>query len=163
MASCERPSNLTPDAHWDMVAVTVCVAGGLTGAVVVAIETFSSLLLETLEWQKCHEIGVVHDVGLGGAPDQFTFGGVGRDDMAHRVRNTALYRQRHAGKRVPQHLATPARLSLAIYLLVFEQLANVCKNRTRDDGIEVDRQCVAHKFGHALGGFAGDVHNAALV
>jgi len=54
--------------------------------------SFHFHILRILEWQKCHEVGVMHDVGLGGAFYQITFGGMGGDNVADLVWDATFQR-----------------------------------------------------------------------
>ncbi len=100
----------------------------------------SAYLAQVLERQKRHEVGVMHDVGFGGALHQVAFGGVRCDDVADRVGHAALHGQRHAGKRMAQQFAALALAGLAVHVLVLQQLADVGQNRAGNDRVHVDGQ-----------------------
>src|SRR5712692_3152935 len=65
---------------------------------------------------------------------------------------------------MPQRLAAFALTAFAVGTeFIFEQLADVCKDGSGDDYVDVDRQRPSHEAGHGLGAVAGNVHHAALV
>ena len=117
-----------------------------------------------LERQERHEVGVVHDVGFGGALHQVALSRVGRDDVADGVGHAAFQRQRDSGKRMAQRLSALALPALAVRAqFVFQQLAHIRQNGARDHRVHVDGQGASHELLHGLGALARDVHHAALV
>jgi hypothetical protein len=54
----------------------------------------------------------MHDVGRRRTPDNVTFVGVRRDDVANHFRKSAIHRQRNARTRMPQQFASLARFAL---------------------------------------------------
>jgi len=106
----------------------------------------------------------MHDEGFRGSLDQVAFGGVGRNDVAHRIRNSAFERQRNTRERVSQSFSAFTLTAPAVRAqFVFQQLANVGQNCSSDYGIKIYRQSMAHERLHRHRTIARDVHNAALV
>ena len=90
-------------------------------------------VLRILERQKRHEVGMVDDVGLGGALHQVALSRVGGDDVAHRVGHAALERQRDSGKWMAQRLSSLALPALAVRPhFIFQKFAHIGQNGSRD-------------------------------
>src|SRR4029077_13816313 len=86
-------------------------------------------VLRILERQVRHEVGVMDDVGLGGAFHLVPFRCMGRDNVAHLVRNAALEGQRYSREGMPEGLAALALACLTIRSnFVLQKLAHVGKD-----------------------------------
>src|SRR5215472_9436108 len=117
-----------------------------------------------LEWQIGHEVGVVDDVGLGGALDEVAFGGVGGDDVADVVADAAFECQSNSGEGMAEGFSALTLAALAVGAeFVFEQFSDVGEDSTGDDGIYINGQSAAHEFVHGFGALARDMDDAALV
>ena len=87
-------------------------------------------VLQILEWQEAHEIGVVDYVRLCRPYHMISFTGMRCDDMTDSLRYTALHRETDTRKRMPDILAERARNGFAIDFVVFEQFSNIGEDRT---------------------------------
>lgn len=60
--------------------------------------------------------------------------------MTHFIRNTTGHGQRRTREPVSQVSSVSALTKTVILLFVFEEFADVGKNRTRDDRVQIDRE-----------------------
>ena len=86
------------------------------------------------------------------------------DDVAHRVGQAALHRDRDPGEGMAEILATGALAAAALaVILVLEELADIGEDGSRDQDIHVDRQGLTEKTLHRSCGVPCHVHDRPLV
>src|SRR5207245_8042135 len=90
-------------------------------------------ILWMLEWQKRHEVSVMHDVRLRRSLHQISFCRMRRNDVADGIGHSTLQRQRHSRKGMAQRLAALALPALAIRPdLIFKYFYNIRQDGARD-------------------------------
>src|SRR5262249_22439198 len=116
------------------------------------------------EWQKRHEVGVMHDERFGRALYQIALSGMSGNDVTNGVKHSAFQRESNAYKRMPQRLSALTLTAFAVRpKLILEQFANIGQNRPSDHHICVHWQGSTHEALHRLRALAGNMHYAALV